>query len=69
MKPIDKCQNCHERDIELYEIEISGEKKFWCDSCITGYNLEKSGKTMRQDEPQREIKEEDEQYINSLDKT
>jgi hypothetical protein len=40
-KEITKCQNCHEADVELEEIEINGEKKMWCDACKDGYLLEK----------------------------
>ena len=45
IKKIDKCQNCHERDIELYEIEIEGIKKEVCDACRDGYLLTKKEKS------------------------
>ncbi len=46
---IGKCQNCHEKDCELEEIEIDGIKKNWCEDCISGWNLEKQSPTMLQE--------------------
>lgn len=37
---ITKCQNCYEKDCELEEIIIDGVKKWWCDACRQGRNLE-----------------------------
>ena len=36
-----KCQNCHEKDCELEEIETEKGKKMWCDACIEGYKIKK----------------------------
>ena len=36
-----KCPNCKETDVELFEVEIAGEKKLMCGECRDGFLLTK----------------------------
>lgn len=44
MKKITKCQNCHEADVPLEEVEINGQKKLFCDACAEGLKIENEEK-------------------------
>lgn len=36
-----KCQNCHEKNCVLEEIEYQGKTKEWCEDCRFGLEIEK----------------------------